>query len=1041
LGASTGAHSADMLPWYSRLIEGVRNHRWLIEVAFLLVLFALALFIRTYRLDLFPPGLYNDEATHGIDALAVLEGEHAVFFERNNGREPLYIYLLALVFSVSGATAYNIRLASAICGAATVATTYWFIRELFRFAPDSYWRHPRWFAAWGALFLTFSYWHITFSRIGFRAITLPLMTTIAFALVWRAWRLQREEATVPWMTAILAGIALGLTLYAYTAGRFTLPLFVSTVVVMAWMAPRYNIDRRTLWKSVALTLAASLVTALPLAIYFLSNPASFGEHAAYVSIFNAQLAGSNPLGALLRSTGKMLLMFISQADLNPRHNPAQMPVFDPLMAAWLALGIGISIVQWRKLTSIFCLLWFGFFLLPAALTAEGIPHSLRALGLIPIVYVLPLVSMAWLGSVLPQRHHAVLQWIPLPFLLISAAVGLSEYFSSLDRIDRFEAPFFVGIWELAESIDARANDGIDDEQDARTVWILPLPLGEDLADRVLYTTRFAMQGKRNLHTLFLDEATLADELSNLTRDVDTVNVLRTYGVPDLTHYDTRFMDSKGLLRLALRDNSEIIVSGNTQADVPYTSYHLGSNRDFSIPETHQTSELDFGDTVVLEAIGIEAIGVGTIGIEATGVEPNEQSRDLLPGDSVTLPGDGEIGIVLRWRSLHQLAGNLKVRLSLINPDGYLAGQVDDILAGNSFPRRPIWPANEPTSTYHVLAPYPGIPPGDYSLHITVYDEESNRVLAIDGNTPTSARLSDIQIDPPLQPLEVAEPQHLLAGVSPADGVHIVGYDLPQLHLRPGDILPLILYTQLTEDADSDVLFQVGVRNSEGRVLAHFDARPGGDRHPTKAWRVGEIYRNWFSPRLESDMPDGEYTVIVSAVTSAAGEEDSVAPHQPFELAKIQVAGHQRLFDQPIVSQPMAVIYGDLVQLIGVSGPESLTVEPGEVLTTTLIWQPLGTGDRPLVRFAQLLDDSGTLVAQEDTPPCSGECPATSWLAGEYIEDTASIELPSNLRSGRYTMITGWYDPELGHRLVAIDERGEPLGAFAATLPLSIQSGQ
>ena len=40
-------------------------------------------------------------------------------------------------------------------------------------------------ALWSALFLTFSYWHVTLSRNGYRAITLPLATTVTFALFWR----------------------------------------------------------------------------------------------------------------------------------------------------------------------------------------------------------------------------------------------------------------------------------------------------------------------------------------------------------------------------------------------------------------------------------------------------------------------------------------------------------------------------------------------------------------------------------------------------------------------------------------------------------------------------------------------------------------------------------------------------------------------------------------------------------------------------------------------------------------------------------------
>ena len=158
-----------------------RRQRWL-EIGFVALLFLTALFLRTWQLDRFPPGLYNDEAAYGMDGLAAQHGDLRVFYERNNGREPLFIYLLALAFQSLGATPYAIRLTAAVVGAATIVSTYWFVRELFRFAPESNEQTPRWYAAWAALFLTFSYWHLSLSRVGFRAITLPLALTIAFVL-------------------------------------------------------------------------------------------------------------------------------------------------------------------------------------------------------------------------------------------------------------------------------------------------------------------------------------------------------------------------------------------------------------------------------------------------------------------------------------------------------------------------------------------------------------------------------------------------------------------------------------------------------------------------------------------------------------------------------------------------------------------------------------------------------------------------------------------------------------------------------------------
>ncbi len=54
-------------------------------------------FLRVYSLETVPPGLQYDEAHNGLDGLkAWQEGDFKVFYPQNNGREGLYINLVAL---------------------------------------------------------------------------------------------------------------------------------------------------------------------------------------------------------------------------------------------------------------------------------------------------------------------------------------------------------------------------------------------------------------------------------------------------------------------------------------------------------------------------------------------------------------------------------------------------------------------------------------------------------------------------------------------------------------------------------------------------------------------------------------------------------------------------------------------------------------------------------------------------------------------------------------------------------------------------------
>ena len=652
------------------------------DIAFLLSIFAFALAIRTYRLDVFPPGLYTDEAAHGIDALATLDGNYAIFYERNNGREPLFIYLLAAIFYLLGPTAFNIRLAAALCGSMTVVTTYWLFCEMFGFEPENKPQHARWYATWGALFLTFSYWHITFSRLGFRAILTPLIVTIAFALIWRTWRKLRMQKTLPWLAACLGGAALGLSVYTYTAGRVAFVLFLAVAVIMLYFASQLGIDRRRLLQTIALITGVAVIITLPLLTYFALNPRAFGEHAAYVSIFNQELAGNKPVIAFVHSTTKMLLMFFSEIDQNPRHNPARLPVFDPLMAIWLALGIVVASMQWRKPVSLFTLGWFTLFLLPAALTAEGIPHSLRALGMIPIVFALPLIAIAQVGQFLPTKAHFVAKWLPLPFLAVFGVVGLSGYFGAVDRADEFEAPFFVGYWNLAQSLKE-----IDDSD---TIWILPLPKGEGLVDHRLYTADLVLQDQNSLAVLYLDELLISEELAELTRNRKTVNVLHTNEVSGLTDYETRFWDAQGLLNLLLMRNSQIeSITNGVQARVPYISYPLIDEPDFAIFDTEQHADKMFGDVARLESVEIGGM------ILVDEIEQNE---------TLSIPSDSPIWVALRWQFKRNVENHVKLSLVLRNEAGQLAGQVDTRILGDRLSADIRWLTRETIGSYHILEP-------------------------------------------------------------------------------------------------------------------------------------------------------------------------------------------------------------------------------------------------------------------------------------------------------------------------------------------------
>ena len=192
----------------------LKRDTW-IEILIFVAILLLATFLRVYRLDQLPPGLHYDEAFKGVEARKVIAGtERPVFFQENLTEEPMRIYSTALTFVLFGDSTWSLRLSSALAGILNIAALYLLARALFR---------SRWIAALASLVLSILYWHINFSRLGMEPILTPLMITLSFGFLWRAFHppLQsRGRMGKSWGDFALAGFFLAATQYTYKAALF-----------------------------------------------------------------------------------------------------------------------------------------------------------------------------------------------------------------------------------------------------------------------------------------------------------------------------------------------------------------------------------------------------------------------------------------------------------------------------------------------------------------------------------------------------------------------------------------------------------------------------------------------------------------------------------------------------------------------------------------------------------------------------------------------------------------------------------------------------
>jgi len=407
----------------------------------------LATALRLFACGHVPPGLYHDEAYNGLDALDVLEGRLSFYFAANNGREPLFIYLIALTVGLLGRSPLALRLASFPIGLLTVAATAAMGRALF----------SRRVGLLAAAVLAVTLWHVHLSRVGFRAVLLPLFTAL---FVWLAARGARTGRRGYW---IAAGALYGLSFYSYSASRFT------PVALLAWGGVVLWADRRALaayrtslitdggWRiAVAFLLPAALVVA-PLALYALAYPDVVLGRPGQVSITNPTINGGDFWGTLLHHTIRTLGMFFVKGDRIWRHNVPWRPVFDPLLGAAFLLGVGAALRRARREpAAAFVLVWTAVMLLPTLL-AEDAPHFLRAVGVLPTAALLPALGLDALWEIggLQAARAARLHWLVTGCVLLFGLGSTSwAYFGPYARDPMTAYWFEDGAATLAGRVNA-----------------------------------------------------------------------------------------------------------------------------------------------------------------------------------------------------------------------------------------------------------------------------------------------------------------------------------------------------------------------------------------------------------------------------------------------------------------------------------------------------------------------------------------------------------------------------------------------------------
>ena len=274
---------------------------------------------------------------------------------------------------------------------------------------------------------------------------------------------------------------------------------------------------------------------------------------------------------------------------------------------------------------------------------------------------------------------------------------------------------------------------------------------------------------------------------------------------------------------------------------------------------------------------------------------------------------------------------------------------------------------------------------------------------------------------PAPALAVTHPARSVQAVF-APGMRLLGMDMETPTVEGGEPLSLRLYWTTARPIEVDAMTFVHLVDEAGHKLAAADQVPLSGRHPTRAWRPGEVFaERWRLPVAAV----AEDTVAQLVVGAYAGEN-------PANRLAVRDADGRPLGDElrlgPVLIRPRgavdrpcplgaptggAVRWHAGMDLVGVAFKPEASPIP---LDIALCWKSDTEPQRDLSLFVQLLDAGDHILAQWDGQPLNGLRPVSTWQRGTRLQDEVRLTpAPAADPATWQRIILGWYDPRSGMR--------------------------
>ncbi len=400
---------------------------------------------------------------------------------------------------------------------------------------------------------------------------------------------------------------------------------------------------------------------------------------------------------------------------------------------------------------------------------------------------------------------------------------------------------------------------------------------------------------------------------------------------------------------------------------------------------------------------------GTVAGVGTPLAVNFGGRALLLGADLparAFPADAAPEISLYWRALDPGAGDWRIGITLVGPDGEtsVSAALRDVRWARTPPPLAEWPPEQYARMDVHLGVPAGTPPGVYTLTLALFDRNTlapASVLGADGNPlGPEFRLGTVEV---LRPDEAATLSALGvpedAQPSACGDVILWDFTADRGQAAPGDVVALRTVWELAQQPSGVTLpdwARLELRDAQGREQRGWDGPLAAAWYPPQAWRPGDRWRGETVVRLPGALESGDYQLGVSYAGCTA-----------MKTLPLTVVAPERMWALPEDYTQTDVALGGVIRLAGVA-LETETASPGEAVTLRLAWQALAEMETSYRVFVHLTGPEGQMLAQSDGEPAAWTRPTPGWAVGEVVVDERTLSILPDAAPGEYTLRVGLY---------------------------------